>query len=61
MWCPFYFADFRMCECGIVTPVNVYYVFVWLASVLLKQYVDCHWSSLSEEKFKPPEVSPNVS
>jgi len=26
------------------------------ASVLLKQYVDSHWSALSEEKFKPPEV-----
>ncbi|XP_047141336.1 importin-9 isoform X1 [Hydra vulgaris] len=31
-----------------------------LASVLLKQYIDCHWSSLSEEKFRPPEVSPDV-
>ena len=28
-----------------------------LASVVLKQYVDCHWTKLSEEKFKPPEVT----
>lgn len=31
-----------------------------LASVLLKQYVDSHWSSLSEEKFKPPEATEQV-
>lgn len=28
-----------------------------LSSVILKQYVECHWSSVSEEKFKPPEVT----
>lgn len=29
-----------------------------LSSVILKQYVDCHWSSMTEDKFKPPEVTP---
>jgi len=28
-----------------------------LSSVLLKQYVECHWSQLQEEKFKLPEVT----
>ena len=28
-----------------------------MTAVLLKQYVDTHWSSLSE-KFNPPEVTP---
>ena len=31
-----------------------------LASVLLKQYVEAHWSQHSE-KFRPPETSPVVS
>ena len=30
-----------------------------LASVLLKQYVEAHWSQLSE-KFRAPETVPNV-
>ena len=30
-----------------------------LASVLLKQYVENHWSSLAE-KFRPPELKPRV-
>lgn len=31
-----------------------------LASVLLKQYVEAHWSQHSE-KFRPPETTPAVS
>ena len=31
-----------------------------LASVLLRQYVDCHWSHNAGEKFKPPETSDQV-
>lgn len=30
-----------------------------LASVLLKQYVETHWCSLSE-KFRPPELNPDT-
>lgn len=30
-----------------------------LASVLLKQYVESHWSA-SSEKFRPPETTPEV-
>ena len=31
-----------------------------LATVLLKQYVDNHWSSTCEEKFRPPETTNQV-
>lgn len=34
--------------------------FMQLASVVLKQYVQAHWSSISE-KFTPPETSSKVS
>ena len=34
--------------------------FFQLASVLLRQYVDCHWSHNAGEKFKPPETSEQV-
>ena len=32
-----------------------------LSCVLLKQYVECHWTEFAEEKFRPPEVSDKVS
>lgn len=31
-----------------------------LATVLLKQYIECHWCELCEEKFRPPEVIPEA-
>lgn len=31
-----------------------------LATVLLKQYVDVHWSKLCEEKYRPPEALPEA-
>lgn len=31
-----------------------------LATVLLKQYIECHWWKLCEEKFRPPETLPEA-
>lgn len=31
-----------------------------LATVLLKQYVDVHWSKHCEDKFRPPETLPEA-
>ena len=31
-----------------------------LSSVLLKQYVESHWSALADDKFRPPEVTDEV-
>jgi len=41
----------------LITDTSIPIEIRQLASLILKQYVECHWCSVQEEKFKPPEVT----